>query len=229
MAIAFRSSSSGDLNLPGATTTITLPAGAVATDIVVAVFGSSRAAITAPNVVSAPAGWTAISGVVNAANTTSEVSLYAFWALGNIAALGFTNSQTATLKVGWVCSAFTGVNVTTPIDAFGVTNSCNSCGALTTNAVTIATANAWHLIGFTSLDAHNFSAPSFTVAGNGAPPTNMSAAVLYNTTPKSTGSTGTVQVADTVSDTTDVLLGMPFALRPTASGMARRRVSSSYL
>ena len=214
MSIGFRAASTGDVHLPGATATITKPTGTVSTDVLVVFFGSGTSAGGA-NAVTAPSGWTVISTGFSATGTGGIVTIYGFWALGSVTNLGFTNSQTSNLDQGWACGAFTGCNTTTPIDATGTTNSNTATASLTTNAVTVATANAWHCIGFADWNSGAFTATSFTVSENAH--TNESAGILYNTTPKSTGSTGTVLVTSSAAAASQILLAMPFALRPSTS------------
>jgi hypothetical protein len=209
MAIAFRSSSTADLASPGATTTITLPAGVASTDVVVAVFGSIRTAITSPNDITPPAGWTIIAATISANDGSSEVSLHAFWALGSVAALGFTNTQTTGLSQDWVCAAFTGVDTTTPIDVAGTAVSGGA--SVTCGSITIATANAWELIAATDVHKHALTSSGFSSASSAG--TNALAALFYNTTPNATGATGTQNVAIGVSDPAEKTLGLPFALR----------------
>lgn len=217
-AIGFRSSVTGDLASPGGTTTVTLPAGVAATDVVIAIFCSNRVALISPNVVTAPAGWTAIHSSITDNNGIVEGTLHAFWALGNVSSLGFTNSQTVTLSQGWVVAAYTGVDNSTPIDATAAPNSGPSPGGIATSSVTIVTSGAWVLIGGGDTDRNVMSGPAgFTAINNGSPPGNSSANLIYSTTPYAAGPTGTNTIGISVSDPSDVLLGMPFALRPTAN------------
>jgi len=212
MAIAHVADSSADLNAPGGTTTIALPAGSTGARVVVVAFGSTRNSTTNPNVVSAPAGWNAIGSGFSANDGTNEVSLYGFWALGSVAALGFTNSQTSGLKQGWAAALFSGVDLSTPIDVVG-TGATGSAG-LNAASITIVTANAWDVVLTADLNHHEVTGTGLTAADNGATPANASAGVLYNTTPKSTGATGTQNVGISVSDPGDIVAALRFALRP---------------
>ncbi len=217
MAIAVNSNiSSGDIASVAATTTITLPSGTAATDVVVVCFGTDNNAATTTTV-TAPAGWTRIDVTVAGSNGTTRVKQDVFWALGNVSNLGFTNSNTgATFQQGWVCLGWTGVDNTTPIDATGTSNTNASAANITTNAVTVATDQAWHVIAVTDwLGKVAYTATSFTEKNNAA--ANAAAAILYNTTPKSVGSTGTVVVNNSDGTTTgEILNATPFALRPAA-------------
>jgi hypothetical protein len=81
----------------------------------------------------------------------------------------------------------------------------------------VATDQAWHVIGFGSWLGGINSAPGFTVAQNAVPATNEDSTLLYNTTPKSVGSTGTVTVTSSSGSAGQVLVGIPFALRPASN------------
>jgi hypothetical protein len=210
--------STGETASVAATTTITLPPGTAATDVVVVVFGSDTGGTT-PSSVTAPAGWTAINTAFTVTISNTAVRLAAFWALGSVANLGFTNSLTGTsYQQGWACVGFTGVDNTTPVDATAATNSSTGSTTLTTNAVTIATTGAWHCIPICSWNgtANEFGATNFTFKEDAA--TQASAALGYNTNLKSIGSTGTVAVTSSSSGTGQILAAMPFALRPDAGG-----------
>lgn len=217
--IGFRSSQSGDAAAPGAVTNISLPAGLQAADTVIVVFGSTRPSTANPNMITPPVGWTPIGSVVTGNDGVNEVTLEAFWAMGSIGNLSFTNSQTAGLAQGWVCAAFIGVDGLAPIDATAASNS-NSGGHVTTNSVTVITAGAWHLIAGAELNVHELSsALPFVAATNGSPPSHQGAALLYNPTPLAAGATGTVLIGISVSDPGDVVAGIPFALRPITALM----------
>lgn len=216
--IGHRADSSADISGVGATTTVSLPTGTQSTDIVAAVFCSTRLALINPNVVSPPAGWTRIGSELTANNGISELTLSLFWAQGNVGALGFSNSQTLTLNQGYVLSAFSGVDLSTPIDVTGTSTNSTGGGAIVNASINIATNNAWHLVGAIDLDANSLTTPAgFTQAANGTPPTNAGAGMFYNTTPKSIGATGTVTIGISVSDSNDILAGLAFALRPLVS------------
>lgn len=219
MAIGHRADSSGDLNAPGGTTTITKPGSTASTDVLIAQFLSTRNSTTNPNVVTAPAGWTQIGSAVTGNDGTNELSLYVFWALGSVSGLGFTNSQTSGLKQAWVCSAFTGVDNTTPIDSTATGNT-GSAG-VTTNAVTIVNTGAWHLIAAGDLNNHDLTASGFTGASNGPSASNASCTLFYNTTPKTAGDTPTGHPSISVSDPGDVVAAQPFALAPASANVTR--------
>lgn len=217
MAIAHvHTDTSGDIASTTATTTITTPTGSAATDVLIAVFGDDVAGGT-QNTPSAPAGWTLIGAQVTATSGVNHIGVTAFWALGNVSNKGFTNNHTAGQQ-GWVCAAFSGVDNTTPIDVTGTGTTSTGASSVTANAVTIATANAWEVIAACDwLGKVGFTATSFTETHNTA--ANASVSFLYNTTPKSTGSTGTVVVNNSDGTTaSEIMACLPFALRPAASG-----------
>jgi hypothetical protein len=216
--------SSADLSGQGnGTKTLTKPTGSTsATDILLCTWSSWES--TGTSTLSTPAGWTLIAVV-----DTGSVRSWTFWALGNVAATGFAwVAGGGGTDLGWVCLGFTGVDLTTPIDATGTTSTNTGANSITANAVTIATANAWHLIaGADNLDGV-MSATGFTVKDNGST-LHMRASLLYNTTPKSTGSTGTVTVNNSAAASGQELAAVPFALRPAATATKapptyRRRV-----
>lgn len=217
MAIGFRTNSSNDVHAPGATVAITKPAGTASTDVLVAFFASGVGTGGTAGSWTAPAGWTAINTAVAASlGGSNAINLAGYWSLGSNANLTFTRTGTVG-DLGWVNLGFTGVDNTTPVDATGTTNSSTGSTTLTTNAVTVATANAWHLIGFADWFGGTYSATGFTSVENSA--ANEAAACLYNPTPKSVGSTGTVVVTSTGTTAGQILVAMPFALRP-AGGAA---------
>jgi hypothetical protein len=200
-----------------ATTTITKPTGTANTDILIAIFATDSGGNNTQRTVTNPTGWTNIFTEF-VAGATNGVSLHGAWAKGDVASLGFTNGATG-LQQGVVVVGFTGVDNTTSIDATGTTNSSTGATTDTANAVTIATLNAWELIAFASWNGGTNSATGFTAVQNVASPPapNADATLLYNTTPKATGSTGTVVVTSTGSATGQILLAAPFALRPAAA------------
>jgi hypothetical protein len=217
MAIGFRTSSSADIASATATVTITKPTGFASTDVLIAVFGTSKSSNVA-HTITAPAGWTRIAAQVSQTNGTAEIILLdVFWALGSVVGLGFTNSTTGGgVQQGWLCAAFTGVDTTTPIDVAVVAGDKNTASAtLTVSAITIATTNAWDCIAAADWLGGVFTVTSFTVAENGH--TNASAALCYNTTPKSTGTTGTATLNSTAG-ANQILEDIRFALRPAAGG-----------
>jgi hypothetical protein len=209
MAIAFRAKVTGDVHFPASPVTITKPAGTVATDVLVAVF-----AFRGGDTITAPTGWTAVA--TGAGNATFLQSCW--WALGSVAALGFTYSKPGADDVGWICSAFSGVDNTTPVDATGTTSTSTAALTVTANAVTVATANAYHLIAFSPWNAGTLSATGFTLVDN-SPVTNQQVGLLYKSL-SATGSTGTVTCTVSGSATGQVLIAIPFALRPAAAAAA---------
>lgn len=203
--------SSGSVAAP-ATLNVTKPSGGTpgATDILILTIGGGASAIIGSY--TAPAGWTSI-GTTNTNNGGNRTYVQTWWALGNVALLGFTKSGTVT-DCGWVMVNFAGVDTSTPIDATATPNSSTAATTLVTNAVTIVTSQAWHLIGVSDWLGGAYSASGFTVAAS--PSTNEQAGTLYNTTPKSVGSTGTVTVTAGAVSTGQSILGVPFALRPAS-------------
>lgn len=207
--------SSGDVASPGATINVTKPTGGTpgASDILVLCVGSGAGATVGSW--TAPAGWTLIGQLLDQVNVADHVSQQVWWAAGNVANLTFTKVGFVA-SLGWIMVCFSGCNSVTPVDATGTPNSRVTDGStLVTNAVTIATDQAWHAIGFGSWLGGTNSAPSFTAAQN-SPATNEDSTLLYNTTPKSVGSTGTVTVTSSAGTSGQVLVGIPFALRPAA-------------
>lgn len=213
MAIGFRSSSTGDIHAPG-TITITKPTGWAATDVFITGIGSSRGGAGGSGTYSGPTGWTAIATHVGTA-AGNDVDIAGWWALGSVASLGFTKSGTVD-DAGWVCLALTGVDNTTPIDAVGTPNTNTGANSITMGAVTVVTDQAWLLGLFSDWLDGLVSATGFTRVENAH--SNGMAACLYNTTPKSVGTTGTTSVADSASASGQRIAAMPFALRPAGGG-----------
>jgi hypothetical protein len=81
--------------------------------------------------------------------------------------------------------------------------------------MTIATANAWVLVGSADWLGGSQTITNFTKSENAA--ANASACLNYDTTPFGTGSTGTFTLNDSAGTSGQVLIWIPFALRP-ASG-----------
>jgi hypothetical protein len=216
---------SGDIASLTATTTITKPTGTASTDVLIVVFGTDFGGSGPAATVTAPAGWAAVNAAFTVTNGNGNVRLTVFWAPGSVANLGFTNSLTGSShQEGWICVGFTGVDVTTPIDATAATNSSINSTTLTTNAVTVATAGAWHCIPTVDWlgSAADLGAPGFTRQQNASGQANST--LLYNTTAKSAGSTGTVVVTSANAASGQIIEAMPFALRPAggAAFVARR-------
>lgn len=229
MSIGFRNSSQADISAPGTTVTISKPSGTASTDILILIFACGRTAGGASGTYTSPSGWSAISTHFNqTGGGGTSVDLAGFWSLGSNANLGFTKSGTVDFG-GWICLAFTGVDNTTPIDATGTTNNNTGASSLTTNAVTIATSDAWHCIGFTDANDGAFSATNFTNTENNH--VNQAAGCLNRRTGLSIGTTGTVSVTSSASSTNQILLAMPFALRPADSYPVQfvKNIGDSYL
>ncbi len=199
---------------------VTKPTGVTldATHILVLTIATGASAATPDQYSTAPTGWTSIGSLTNQANGSDHVSAWMYWSLGNNATLSFTRTGSVGSTVGWRMAAYSGCDTTTPIDATGTPNSSVTNGTtLTTNLVTIATDQAWHLIGVGDWTGGGFTATSFTASNNANPATNQYAGILYNTTPKAVGSTGTVVITTSSSGTGEAIIGIPFALRPAAS------------
>jgi hypothetical protein len=205
MAIGYRNKSNAD-NVNTTAMGVTKPTGFASTDILIVTLNWAN---TGSPTLTVPSGWTAIGTVV-----ATNITVAAYSALGSVASTAFALSVSR--DNGNVCAAYTGVDTTTPVDATGTTSSNSGAASITANAVTIATDQALHLIAAGSWASGVYSATGFTVQNNGAAP-NQAASILYNLTPKSVGSTGTVTVNNTVS-TGQVLVVIPFALRPAAGG-----------
>jgi hypothetical protein len=208
VAIAFRAGAKAD-TANATTFNVAKPTGFASTDILVVVLGWSS---TGSPTLTVPTGWTQIFGI--SGDTTIGGACYR--ALGSVASVAFALSVSR--DNGMVCLAFTGVDNTTPVDATGTATVNTGAATNTAAAVTVVTANAWHLIACSDWNGGMFTATGFTQFENANPPLHESACCLYNTTPKGTGSTGTVSVADSASATSQHILTMPFALRPAAGG-----------
>jgi hypothetical protein len=202
----------GDIGSLTATTVITKPAGANSSHRLVLTVSDDTSAATA-NVVTPPAGWTRIGSSITAGATGSKVTLDVFQAAGDVANLTFTNSQTGTnYQQGWVCSAFTGVDATTPVDVAGTANSNTGAATLATNGFTPASTGAVHLIAFCDWIGGTYSATGYTVSQNGH--VNAGAGLLYNLTALTGGvAEPGVTVGDSQPATGQVLAALPFALR----------------
>lgn len=208
MAIAVRASGSTTWDEIGTqTTTVSRPSGTQAGDLMVAAWTYEGSTTPAT-----PTGWTAVAtGVGNATNKGA-----CFYRVAQAGDVSWTFDAGSAVDHGGVLQTFSGVNTTTPIDATGTTSTNTGLGALTANAVTVATDQSWHLIASGAWNPGNFTATGFTVVDNGGAFANEAAALLYNTTPKSVGSTGTVSVACSGTTGGQVLTDIPFALRPVA-------------
>jgi hypothetical protein len=216
VAIAFRAFSKGEshITVTGNTTvTVTKPTGTASTDVLVIsfAFGGGVTYTVTP-----PTGWTAVATGVSILGLRADC----YRALGSVAALGFViniTSASPALDQGWTCSAFSGVDNTTPVDATGTTSTNSNSLTLTANAVSVLTANAHHLIAFSPLNAATISATGFTAVDN-SPVSFQQAGLLYKSL-SATGSTGTVSCVVSGTASGQSLAAIPFALRP-AGGAA---------
>lgn len=211
MAIGFiGSSNSGAGNVAAATVTVSAPADVVSTDVLILSMMEGRNGTTAIGSYAPPTGWTRIGSQVQ---TTSfdRSGLECYVAQANVANFGFTRSGTIDYA-GWRCAAFSGVDLTTPIDVTGTGVASANTGLVVAGALTIVTDQAWHLIGAVDWNAATTTATGFNVLSN------YDARFLYNTTPKSTGSTGNVTVNSSNGANGQMLLVLPFALRPAGAG-----------
>lgn len=218
MAIAHaRTDTTQDIASATATLTVVKPTGVAATEVMIIVIVTEGGTNTL-DTITPPVGHTRIGARVSQTNGGAEiVQVDVFWALGNVALMGYLNSITGSnVQQGVVCAAFSGVDNTNPIDVAGTGNSSTGVSTLVTNAITIVTNQSWHMIGsgdWTGGSAQ--TATGFTVSENAH--ANAATCLLYNTTPKSTGSTGTVTV-NAGSGSTQIIVGQPFALAPAAGG-----------
>lgn len=213
MAISVNANiSSGDLTTQTTgTKTVTMPTGASATSIVILNWGIFT---TGNNVtITPPSGWAAVVAAVTATN----IRQYTFWSLGNNANLGFTfTNPGGSCDLGWVATDYLGCNTTTPIDATGISTTNSGASTISAAAVTVVTDQAWEIICESDVNDGAASATGFTKKDNGST-LHMRPAILYNTTPKSTGSTGAVTVSNAGSSSGQELIVQPFALRPAAA------------
>src|SRR6478609_9748376 len=168
--------SSGNLGSAPATLNVTKPTGVTldSTHRLILVIGLGNSAN--PGSYTAPSGWTSVGSLLDQSTGSDHISCQVFHAAGDVAALGFTTTFTSD-TCGWVMVAFAGCDTSTPIDATGTPNSAVGVATLTTNAVTVATDQSWHCIGFADWLGGTFSATGFTNAENAA--SSESAALLY--------------------------------------------------
>lgn len=202
MAIAVRGTGSTTWDVNASSQVVTKPAGVVTGDLMVMVIGAN---MSSP--VALPTGWTSVGTA-----TLTGACLTVGYRLAQAGDTTWTVTPGGgAQQFGGVLQTFSGVDSTTPIDATGSAATTASASSLAAPAVTVVTANAWELIGFASTSTGNPTATGFTVLKDAQ--TNEAAALLYNTTPKSTGSTGTV----TVSFGSGGTALLPFAIRPAAA------------
>lgn len=218
MAIAAGNNTSADIASAGATFNSTMPSGAGASSIVVFTVSFANDTGTAIGSWTPPTGWTEIGTRSFISGTTKPIGTQSFWSLGNNTNLTWTKSGSVKY-VGWVAVNYTGVDLTTPIDATGTNANNTGSNTLTTNAVTIATDQAWHLIAAHdwNVAGGTFSATSFTTVQSPGP--DESACLMYNTTPKGVGSTGTVVITATGGTAANnAITAQSYALRPASGG-----------
>jgi hypothetical protein len=189
-----------------------IPSGVQAGDCMVVVISWDNSGTPT---ITPPSGWNPVFTSVG--DATIRGSVYYRVAQAGDSSWSWTISPT-NVDFGMACQTFSGVDQNNPIDATGTSSSNAGSGTITANAVTILTANAWHLIGSTDWINGSLTATNFSSVQN--PSGNMDAAVLYNTTPVGTGSTGTVTVTVSSGATNQHLVAMPFALRPAAAAPA---------
>jgi len=222
VAIALRGLKQGDVAGPGSTVAITLPTGTTSTDVIIVSFGSDDG--SAVGTWSAPAGWTPLFNNFTSNNGSSYVGMIGFWALGSVSNLTFTKSGVVN-ELGWLCTGWTGVDNSTPIDATGTTSSTNSnTASITANSVTPVTTGALELICLADWNSGTLtSSPStlnFILNGNTAgtaAASNASADLCYGQSTLTGGvSSGTFSITDAGSSSGQILLAAPFALRPVA-------------
>lgn len=211
-----------DVATPGATTTLVKPTGIASGEIMVAAFVVTDTSTT-PATYTMATGWTeggSAGGFVQN-DGFSGVRVQVFWAKDNVASMVATKGGSGTATaLGVVLAAFSGVDTTTAFDVVGTGDgSTTASGSLTVSSITIATANAWDCGVFGNVDSGGatFSATGFTVSQTS---TNANAGILYNTTPKSTGATGTAAFVD--SPASGITAALRFALRPAGGAAAAK-------
>lgn len=218
MAIGIRASGSVtyDVHQPSSTV-ITKPAAAAAGDVAILLLSYGWATGAARSM-SLTAGWTGIAINVGSTGTLGERT-DAYYRVIQAGDTTWTATPSVTgIDLGITFIAFTGVDNTTPIDATGTTATNSASNTITAPLVTVVTNQSWELIGIGSYMGGGCTATGFTEFANAG--SNEYAGVLYNTTPKSTGSTGTVVVTTAASATGNVMSAIPFALRPAGGGVA---------
>jgi hypothetical protein len=208
MAIAQRSGGTGSYYVGGAgPTTVSVPAACQANDVAIAIGAANGAGW------STPTGWTAIS-----LNTTVAGLYLGVWyrvIQATDTNWSFGNASMSSFSV--ILVAFTGVNVSGPIDASGTSSTASNSRSIVANAITIATGGAMWLNAMAaeySGSAPQFSASGFTEYDNGTPAA-FPAGLLWQG-PMSTGATGTPTItASYGSASGQYLINYPFSLSPT--------------
>lgn len=141
MAIAFRAASTNTTYTAVTTVTLAAPAGVAATDIVLAVFGSTGLARSSQPSITAPAGWTLVK---TQQDVTNFGDLTVFRALGTVSfANAFTIGNGANVSGSCFSLAYTGVDNVTPMDATAVGQNNATSTTETAPSITTVTANAW--------------------------------------------------------------------------------------
>lgn len=217
MSIAVRAGTSkGDLASAPHPLVITKPTGWAATDYFILCVGQSGAA----GAYTAATDWTLIGQVLSAGSNI--VTGQVFGAFGSTSNLSFTHTGNNANTAGWLCTAFTGVDQTTPVDVTGTPGSVAGT-SLAASSLTIVTAGAIKVISVFDYWCGTMSASGMTGVANAAnfsSVINESAALLYDLTSLATGATGTTTVSDSDSTAGQELIVVPFALRPATSGTA---------
>lgn len=161
MAIVFRAASTNTTYTAVTTVTLTAPAGVTATDIVLAVFGSTGAGRASQPSITAPAGWTLAKAQVDATNFGD---LSVFWALGNVNfANAFTIGNGANVSGSCFSLAYTGVNNSTPMDATAVGQNNVAGTTETAPSISTVTANAWLVGAFLWNDSAGGALPTYSL------------------------------------------------------------------
>lgn len=218
--IGVRASGSGTFDVAigaaSGSTTVTIPSGTQPGDLMIA--SVCVGWITSAGTITTPSGWTAVEATVVAGfGTLSAV----FW---RIAQAGDSTwsfpivGGTGNGFIGVALQSFTGCDQTNPIDSTGTGSSNTGSNTITANAVTVAFANSWELIGLAQDNTGTASATGFTVLSNAGSAAQV--ALLYNATPKATGSTGTVTVTGGGGASGNELACTPFAIRPAQNSIS---------
>lgn len=139
MPIAFRAAATPVTNATRTTTTVNMPAGVQAGDVVliwVSCGGSTSVTPTAPGTVTAVTANFAYSDNSPAWTVNTRVWRYTVVGSGDPASFAFTHSSIASEAFA---IAFSGVDNTTPIDVTPTTNGANNAGSTTATALGVTT------------------------------------------------------------------------------------------
>ena len=128
--MAYRSGSSASSS--GLTVSPAVPAGAIASDVLIMEISGTISSSALP--LTPPAGWTLIGSDVVSGNWSSHY----YWAMGDVASTTFTASG-ATFNCTARISAFSGRNTSTPISTSAVVDFAGNFANLTSSALTVAT------------------------------------------------------------------------------------------